>query len=199
MCIFNVIWDLCYCLAFHVKQVHLCQTGWTIWEYFVLGRQFSYTIGGTTRSNTHDQREVLRRSICVRLVHDWQLRTNEGSWLWKEIQRFIFMHTRMSRECHVLISELEQVLTIFNMGLLSWSCIHSTSTKILYRHTQVRRLFDRHLRQISLFWLLFLSLSRTSLSLFLLQPPNPNVHVDNGRPRAEGWGQGGGRGGQASI
>ena len=53
----------------------------------------------TIRSDTHNQREFLRRAIGVQLVHDWQLQTNVKVHVWKtKFEEYIFMHARMNRD-----------------------------------------------------------------------------------------------------
>ena len=78
-----------------------CQTGWAIWEYFVLDddiiHMYDWWYVQYVRYGRHNQREVLRRSIGVRLVHDWQLCTNEGTRLRKRNAKNIFMHARTNR------------------------------------------------------------------------------------------------------
>ena len=63
----------------------------TWWWYLY----FICTIGDSAmRSDPHDQKEVLKRSIGVRLVHDWQVRTNEDACLWKQNSKnaYLCMH-----------------------------------------------------------------------------------------------------------
>ena len=82
-----------------IKPLRVYQTGWTIWEYFVLRRQFSYTIGGTIRSDTHDQREVLRSSVCVSTTVAWLTITHEwrSTTVKRDLKIYIYSYTDEKR------------------------------------------------------------------------------------------------------
>ena len=90
-----------------------CQSGTTIWEYFVLECQSglskwfnhlgvfrTWYIQYVQKIHTvrRYKREVLRRSISIRLVHDWQLRTNETARLEEtKFEEYIHAYTRVNR------------------------------------------------------------------------------------------------------
>ena len=101
------------CWYAFLSKSNVCQSGTTIWEYFVLECQSglskwynhlgvfcTWYIQYVQKIHTirKYKREVLRRSISMQSVHDWQLRTNKTARLEEtKFEEYIHAYTRVNR------------------------------------------------------------------------------------------------------